>query len=133
MPRGRFWKTSPLFAAAVAATATGLVAVPVPAQAADCQQWGFPGPVTIRRDTGETVNFTANGANAGSPANWDHQQGSVDHGNISGSIGPDGSVSLTFFENDGVAVPLNGQVGPTVRRRACHRPTTVSRGTPSPR
>ncbi len=120
MPKGRFLTTSPLVAAAAVVAGAGLFTTAAPAQAlppaplapAACGQWGFPGPVTIRRDTGETVNFTANGPNAGAPADWDHQQGKVDHGNISGNIGPDGVVSLTFFQNDGTAIPLNGQVGP---------------------
>lgn len=112
MSKGTFFKPSPLFAAALVAAGAGLISPAAPAQAADCQQWGFPGPVTIRRDTGETVNFTANGASAGAPATWDHNQGSVEHGNISGNIGPDGGVSLTYFDNSGTAIPLNGQVGP---------------------
>ena len=110
MPNGRFSKTSPLLATALMFAGAGLVTTAAPAQAADCQQWGFPGPVTIRRDTGETVNFTANGPNAGAPAKWDHNQGSVEQGNISGGIGPDGHISLTFFQNDGTSVPLEGQV-----------------------
>src|SRR4051812_9564475 len=112
MSKGKFFKTSPLFATAVVAAVAGSISPTAPAQAADCDQWGFPGPVTIRRDTGETVNFTANGASAGAPATWDHNQGSVEHGNISGNIGPDGGVSLTYFDNSGRAIPLNGQVGP---------------------
>ncbi len=119
MSKASLHKTLPLIAATAALSASGLVIAAGPAQALPpaplapegCQQWEFPGPVTIRRDTGETVNFTANGPNAGAPADWDHQQGSVDHGNISGNIGPDGSVSLTYTENDGTSIPLNGQVG----------------------
>lgn len=103
-------RTAPLFAAAVAIAGAGLFTTAAPAQAADCQQWGFPGPVTIKRNTGETINFSANGANAGSPADWDHNQGSVDHGNISGGIGPDGHISLTYFESSGTSIPFDGQV-----------------------
>jgi hypothetical protein len=68
MPKGWFLKTSPLFAAAAVASATGFFTAAPPAHAADCQQWAFPGPVSLRMDTGEILNFTASGTHAGANA-----------------------------------------------------------------
>jgi hypothetical protein len=112
MRKGTSLAASPLFAAMMAVAGAGVITSAAPAQAADCQQWGFPGPVTMRRDTGETVNFTANGPNAGAPAQWHYPNGTKDNGNVNGNIGPDGHFSLTYFENNGTSVQFDGQVGP---------------------
>lgn len=111
MRKGPFSKTSPLFAAAVAVAGAGLFTTAAPAQAADCQQWGFPGPVALKMDTGEILNFTASGSHAGAPADWDHGQGSHEKGTVSGDITPEGGINLTFVEN-GTAINFNGTVAP---------------------
>src|SRR5689334_9633632 len=111
MRKGPFSKTSPLVAAALAVAGAGLFTTAAPAQAADCQQWGFPGPVALKMDTGEILNFTANGSHAGAPADWDHGQGSHEKGTVSGDIAPDGGINLTFVEK-GTAINFNGTVAP---------------------
>jgi hypothetical protein len=113
MSKGTFLKTSPLFAAALAITGAGVFTGAGPAQAADCQQWAFPGPVTLRSSTGETANFAGNGPHAGAPATWQYPNNGPKHnGNVNGDIDPSGHITVTYFENDGTTVNFTGQVGP---------------------
>ena len=89
-----------MFAAAVAIAGAEMFTVATPANAApgDCQQWGFPGPVTLKMGTGETLNFSANGPQAGAPAKWQSgPDGPTHSGNVNGNIDPAGKMSLTYF------------------------------------
>ena len=55
-----------------------------------CNQWAFPGDVTIREvGTGWDVNFSASGQQAGGRAVAKHSAGQTKAGNLSGSIAGD--------------------------------------------
>ncbi len=112
------WRRWPRCAAATAISAVGLLAGAAPAQAfpevplapGDCQQWGFPGPVTLQLSSGEFVSFTSNGANAGGPAKWNNPNGTSDSGTINGNISNTGGVQLRFIDDNQRTDTLAGQV-----------------------
>jgi hypothetical protein len=106
MQKGRFLKTSPLFAAAIAIAGAGVFAAEAPAHAApgNCEQWGFSGPTNIKLSTGPIITFVADGADVDTKATDARQ----DDGDIHGKIAPNGFVVLVYesdtFPND---PPLN--------------------------
>jgi hypothetical protein len=120
MAKGRFTKTLPLIAAATALSAAGLFSAPRPAQAlpplplapADCQQWGFPGPVTLIQSTGEVLTFNSTGPTASGSAPL-KQGGPTKQGSITGAIDADGNVNLTWImDSNNATVAFTGKVGP---------------------
>jgi hypothetical protein len=122
MSKGRFSRTYPLFAAAAVASATGLFTAAAPAQAlppaplapGDCAQWGFSGPVSLKREsTSEVASFTATGPHAEAPFTWAQGNGATKHGNVTGDIDANGHITLTFtFTSGDDVVPFTGDVGP---------------------
>jgi hypothetical protein len=120
MPKARITKTLPLLAAAAVISAAGSFAAAVPAQAlppfplapGDCQQWGFPGPVTLIQSTGEVLTFNSTGPTASGPAPL-KQGGPTKQGSITGAVDPNGHINLTWIQdsNNGT-VAFNGDVGP---------------------
>jgi hypothetical protein len=120
MRKDQFLKKLPVVAAAAAVSAAGLLTAAGPAQAlppfplapADCQQWGFPGPVTLIQSTGEVLTFNSTGSTASGPAPL-KQGGPTKNGSITGGIDANGHVNLTWIQdsNNGT-VAFNGDVGP---------------------
>lgn len=114
MPKGNFLTTMPLFAVALAITGAGALTFTAPAQAApgDCQQWGFPGQVTLRQGTGELLVFNSAGPSAGGPGQWKYPHGPTKNVNVAGAIEPNGAMRVTviFKEND--TWDFVGQVAP---------------------
>lgn len=107
-----------LAAAATAISAVGLLTGPVPAQAAPCEQYGFPGEVKVTQgDPGYAVQttFSSTGPTASGPASSKDTNGEASTGSISGVIKgrkvtlrylADGAGSYGFFGNvddDGIA------------------------------
>src|SRR5882757_5865281 len=80
---------SPLLAAAVAMGAAGLfIAVPAPAQAAPCSQWGFPnGGNGFTNNIGQNLLFQAAGKTVTqAAASWTGPNGTKGSGYLNGSI-----------------------------------------------
>jgi hypothetical protein len=121
MPKGQFLKRMPFVAAAAAAVSVaGLFASTAPAQAlppfplapGDCQQWGFPGPVTLIQSTGEVLTFNSTGPTASGNAPL-KQGGPTKQGSITGSINDNGDINLTWIQNsNNGTVAFTGKVGP---------------------
>ena len=124
MPKGRIQKTSPLFAAAMAVSATGLFSATGPAQAlppiplapGDCQTWVFPGgTVQLTQATGEVLSFTASGAVDDSVAHWKYPNGASDPGRATAGIAPDGHIEVIWYEKQGSevqrSIEFDGDVG----------------------
>src|SRR5262245_55232568 len=102
MPMNRFLTTGLLAAATVAST-TGLFTIAAPAQAApgDCEQWGWPGEVVLLGANGfPELRFNSTGPNASGAASWVNNLGKTVPGTITGTIAPNGAVSLTYQDND---------------------------------
>lgn len=76
-----------------------------------CNQWAFPGDVTIREvGTGWDVNFSASGQQAGGRAVAKHSAGQTKAGNLSGSITGD-QVSIRVNYDNGQYQGYIGEVG----------------------
>jgi len=120
MRKDQFLKKLPVVAAAAAVSAAGLLTAAGPAQAlppfplapADCQQWGFPGPVTLIQSTGEVLTFNSTGPTASGPAPL-KQGGPTKQGSITGAVDANGHINLTWIQdsNNGT-VAFTGDVGP---------------------
>ena len=131
MSKLSFQNRSPLIAAATSVVATaGLLAGAAPAQAlppvplapGDCQQWGFPGPVTLIQSTSEVLTFNSTGPQASGPAPL-AQGGPTKQGHISGAIDPNGHVALSWIQDSNNAVvAFNGDVGPDGRASGTRDP-----------
>ena len=121
MPKGRIQKTSPLIAAAMAVSATGLFSATGPAQAlppiplapGDCQTWVFPGgTVQLTQATGEVFSFRGRGpsVNVDSVAWWQYPNGTSDQGGAIGAIGPNGRIEVQWYEKTRI-IKFKGDVG----------------------
>jgi hypothetical protein len=98
---------------------------PLPLAPGDCQQWSFPGQVTIRRTTGELITFNSTGPGASGPAQWKHADGPTRQGSVAGAIDPSGQVNFSFiFAKDNTTADFSGKVGPDGKANAPRPPTS---------
>lgn len=85
---------------------------PFPLAPGDCQQWGFPGPVTLIQSTGEVLTFSSTGPTASGPAPL-AQGGPTKQGNVTGNIDANGHINLTWIQSsNNSTVGFSGQVAP---------------------